>query len=112
MTDGQIQPSGKRIRQMSLITFGLGAIAVLILWGITGWIKRNQIKLSWPSWLGVILTALLALFTVAWLLSCIIERETQAAGMGLLIFGALALIAFGLTRKKIIKDTKSQAKGK
>ncbi len=97
---------------MSLITFCLGAMVVLILWGITGWIKKNQIKLSWPSWLGVILTAFLAFFTVAWLLSCIIERESQAAGMGLLIFGALAFIAFGLTRKKIIKDTKSQAKGK
>jgi len=97
---------------MNLITFCLGTIAVFILWGMTGWIKKNQIKLSWFSWLGVILTAFLAFFTVAWFLSCIIERETQAAGMGLLIFGALAFTAFGITRKKIIKDTKSQAKAK
>jgi apolipoprotein N-acyltransferase len=101
-----------RIDTMGLITFCLGAMIVFILWGMTGWIKRNQIKLSWLSWLGVILTSFLAFFSVVWFLSCIIERETQAAGLGLLIFGALAFIAFGITRKKIIRDTKSQAKGK
>jgi apolipoprotein N-acyltransferase len=97
---------------MSLITFGLGATVVFILWGMIGWIKKNQINLAWPSWLGVFLTAFFALFTIAWFLSCIIERETQAAGMGLLIFGALTFISFGLTRKKIIKDTKSHSKNK
>ena len=95
---------------MNLIIFFLGAVLVFIIWGITGWIKRNQIKLAWPSWMGVLLTTFLALFTVAWFASCILEREIQAAGMGLLIFGGLAFIAFGLTRKKIIKDTKRQLK--
>lgn len=93
---------------MSLITFCLGTLVVFILWGTTVWIKKNQIKLTWISRLGVLLTVFFTLFTVAWFLSSIIERETQAAGMGLLIFGALAFIAFGLTRKKIIKDIKSQ----
>jgi apolipoprotein N-acyltransferase len=85
-------------------------MVVFILWGMTGWIKKNQIKLSWPSWLGVILTTFLAFFTVAWFLSCIIEREIQAAGVGLLIFGALTFIVFGLTRKKIVRDTKFLSK--
>ena len=95
---------------MSLIFFCLGAVVVFIIWGITGWIKRNQIKFAWPSWLGLLLTAFLALFTVAWFISCILERETQAAGLGLLIFGGLAFISFGLIRKKIIHDIKRQSK--
>ena len=95
---------------MSLLTFCLGATTVFFIWGMAGWMKRNQIKLAWLSWLGVILTALLTLFTVAWFVSCIKEGEIQAAGMGLLIFGALSFIAFGLTRKKIIKDNKSRSK--
>jgi uncharacterized membrane protein len=93
---------------MNLLTFCFGAIAVFIIWGMTGWIKRKRIKLSWLSWLGVILTALLAFFTFAWFISCLIEREIQAAGIGLSIFGALTFIAFGLTRRKIIKDVKAQ----
>jgi len=97
---------------MSLIFFCLGAVVVLIIWGISSWTKRNQIKLAWPSWLGLLLTAFLALLAVAWFISCILERETQAAGLGLLIFGGLAFISFGLTRKKIIKDTKSTTKNK
>ena len=95
---------------MSLILFCFGAVVVFIIWGITAWIKRNQIKLAWPSWLGIILTTMLALFAVAWFISCILERETQAAGLGLLIFGGLAFISFGLIRKKIIHDIKRQSK--
>lgn len=110
MIEEQMLPSGMRIDTMSLITFCLGAMAVFILWGVSSWIKKNHIRLSWLSWMGVILTAFLAFFAVAWFLSCIIERETQAAGMGLLIFGGLAFIVFGLTRKIIIRNTKSQSK--
>jgi hypothetical protein len=91
---------------MNTLAFVLGASIILFVWGLVSWKSKIKIKLSWLSWLGMILAALLALFTIAWLITSIIEGEIQAAGMGLLIFGILTFIAIALTRKRIIKDNR------
>jgi hypothetical protein len=97
---------------MSLFWFVLGALIIFFLWSMKSWVSRNHIKLSWLSWLGIIMTAIFAFFTLAWTISSIIEGESQAAGMGLLIFGGLSLIIFGLTQRKIARDIRGPKKKK
>lgn len=91
---------------MNILAFILGVFIILFVWGLTSWKSKTQTRLSWLSWLGIIIAALLALFTIAWSITSIIEGETQAAGMGLLIFGILTFVAIALTRKRIIRDNR------
>lgn len=97
---------------MSLFWFVLGALVIFFLWSMKSWISRNHIKLSWLSWLGIIMTVIFVIFTLAWTISSVIEGENQAAGMGLLIFGGLSLIIFGLTKRKIARDIRGPKKKK
>ncbi|NOR15796.1 MAG: hypothetical protein GQ544_08835, partial [Candidatus Aminicenantes bacterium] len=89
---------------MELIWFLIGIIGMGGLWGISTWIKKKQTKLSWVSWVGIVLTMILGLFTLAWCLSSIWEKEYQAAGVGLLIFGTLSLVGMGFTRKSVHRN--------
>jgi hypothetical protein len=91
---------------MNTLAFILGASIILFAWGLTSWKIKTKIRLSWLSWLGILLAVLLAFFTIAWSITSIIEGETQAAGMGLLIFGILTFLVIGLTRKRIIRDNR------
>ncbi len=86
--------------------FLLGALVVLFIMVLRNWIARKQVKLAWSSWLGIIIAAILVFFTIAWCVTSIIESENRAALMGLLFIGLPALIIFGLTRRKIMKDIK------
>jgi len=94
---------------MEFIWFLIGIIGIGSIWGITAWSRKKQIKLSLLSWVGFLLTLILGLFTIAWCLSSIWEKEYQAAGVGLLIFGTLSLISMGLTRR-IIQRTLRRGK--
>jgi len=89
---------------MSLFYFVLGVLVVIVIWALHSWISRQNVRLSWLSWVGIVVTSGLAFFSFAWSFSCLLEREFQAAGMGLVFFGGAALIAFGLTRRKILRD--------
>ncbi len=99
---------------MNLLWFILGACLIFIILILKNWISKNKIKLSWLSWVGIVISTILAFFTIAWSVTSIIEGENQAAGMGLLIFGGLTFIVIGLTQKKIKRDIhpKIGAKGK
>ena len=88
--------------------FLLGALVVLFIMVLKNWISRNQIKLAWSSWLGIIIDAFLVFFTIAWCVTSIIEGENRAALMGLLFIGLPALIIFELTRRKVKKDIKTK----
>lgn len=66
--------------------------------------QAKKHKLLWYAWLLGIATIFTALFTIAWSWSSILEKEPQAAGMGLLIFGIPALILVFFTRKVILKS--------
>jgi len=88
---------------MSLMWLITGAGIVLFVFLMKNWIQKKQIKLMWPSWVGIIATAFFAFFAFMWSISSIVEGENQAAGMGLIFFGGAALISFALTRRTLIK---------
>jgi len=89
---------------MELIWFLIGTTGMGCLWGILAWTKKKQARLSWLSWTGIFFTLLLGLFTLAWCLSSVWEKEYQAAGVGLLIFGTVSLVGMGFTRKSIHRN--------
>ncbi len=102
-----MQHFGIRSEIMSLFYFILGVLLIIVIWALYGWIFRQKVRLSWLSWVGIIITSGLAFFTFAWSFSCFLERELQAAGMGLVFFGGAALISFGLTRRKVLRDRRN-----
>ena len=85
---------------MSVMWFILGALVVLFVVLLSKWVTKDQVGLSWLSWLGIILGGLLFFFSLAWCITSIIEGEHQAAIMGLVFFGVPSLIILGLSSRK------------
>ena len=67
---------------------------------------RKTFPLRWHSTTLAALGIMLALFTIAWSVSSLLENEARASGMGLLIFGVTTLICFGLARQLVAKEMK------
>ena len=91
---------------MALMWYVLGALTVVIFWGVKSWATRRKVRLSLLSWCGVIIDTALILFTFAWFLSSFAENEIQAARAGLIVFGGVSLIFIGLTRQLVKRDMK------
>ncbi len=97
---------------MSFFWFILGVSFIFLIWGMKGWILRNRVNLNLISWAGIVITIILAYFTIAWSVSSVWEGEIQAAGMGLLVFGFPTLIILGLTKKNISRNIRKNSKRK
>ena len=82
----------------------LGALTVIIFWGVRSWAVRRKVRLSLLSWCAITLDVVLVLFTLAWFLSSFAENEIQAARAGLIVFGGISLIFVGLTRQLVKRD--------
>ena len=85
---------------MSVMWFILGTLVVLFAMVLSRWITKDQISLSWLSWVGIILGGLLFFFSLAWCITSIVEGEHQAAIMGLVFFGVPSLIILGVSGRK------------
>ena len=94
---------------MSVMWFLLGALVVLFGLSLNRWVTKNQLALSWLSWLGVIVGSVLFFFALAWCFTSIVEGERQAAVMGLVFFGIPSLVILGLARGKGRKGTQVKA---
>ncbi|RJE47283.1 dehalogenase [Dehalobacter sp. MCB1] len=69
----------------------LGALMASSIWFV--YIKFQATgKMSVNRWILTVISVLWGGFTLAWIVSSIGEGEMQAAGMGLLIFGAILLV--------------------
>ena len=90
---------------MGLMWFCLGSLVILALWGLFTWNSRRQKRFSILSWVALLAILFVSLFTIAWAVSSMLENEPQAAGMGLLIFGAITLLLIALTRRLLKRDT-------
>jgi hypothetical protein len=91
---------------MSMMWFLLGALAVVILWGVKSWFGRRQARLSLLSWSGMVVDIVFILFTLAWFFTSLAENEVQAARAGLIVFGGMSLVLFGLARYLVGRDIK------
>lgn len=67
---------------------------------------RKTFPFRWHSTALAASGIMLALFTIAWSVSSLLENEARASGMGLLIFGVTTLICFGLARQLVAKEVK------
>ena len=67
---------------------------------------RKTLPFRWHSTVFAASGILIALFTIAWSVSSLLENEARASGMGLLIFGVTTLICFGLARQLVAKEMK------
>lgn len=94
----------------SLLAVLFGASLVLVFWVMTSWIKKKQVRFSWLSWMGIGFSTVLGFFSLAWTVSCVLEKETKAAAIGLVIFGGLTFILSGLTRRRMYKEIRSQSR--
>lgn len=97
-----------------LIMFLLGCLFVGIQLLIRGkLVKMGKAKL-WPNCILVLLANASFVFSLAWAYESLIEYETQAAFMGLLIFGGtgiiLAVIAYRLINKDEVKLKSKETK--
>ncbi len=82
---------------IEIMFFTLGALTTLGV-GALAWLGLRRIL----GWAGLALAgsgAFLALFTVAWSWSCVLEAEPQAAGMGVVFFGLPAAVCLALARR-------------
>ncbi len=89
---------------MEIMWFFLGCLTIAFALAVYNWKNKKEISLSWLAWSGIIISAGILFFALAWSISSLAEGEPQAAGMGMLIFGGLSIIIFLFTRKKIINE--------
>jgi len=87
---------------IEIMFYLLGIFTALGAFIIRHYAKKYMLR--WPSWLLGILAIITVIFTIAWSWSSILEKEPQAAAMGLLVFGIPALILVFFTRKVILKS--------
>ncbi|WP_368292995.1 dehalogenase [Dehalobacter sp. TBBPA1] len=74
----------------------LGALIASSIWFV--YVKFQAAgKMSVARWILTSISVLWGAFTIAWIVSSIDEGEMQAAGMGLLIFGAILLVLIIVT---------------
>ncbi|AFV03399.1 hypothetical protein UNSWDHB_851 [Dehalobacter sp. UNSWDHB] len=76
---------------MAIFWLILGALIASSFWFV--YIKFQAAgKMSVARWILTSISVIWGAFTLAWIVSSIAEGEMQAAGMGLLVFGAILLV--------------------
>ncbi len=84
---------------IEIMFFFLGVLSTLGVLGILMVIKKFNAK--WPVIALLSMGVSLILFSFAWSVSSILEKEHQAANMGLLFFGLPGIIFMGMAWKKL-----------
>ena len=87
-----------------ILFFVLGALSVILTGGLI--YMKKMMNLKWQAMALGIIGASLILFCIAWSVSSVLEGETQAANMGLLVFGSPVLIIFGMLNRMVKKVQK------
>ena len=80
---------------MNFVFFFMGVLGGLAIF-LLGYINVHYRCPWYGNILGVV-AAVLTIFTVGWYGSSMVEGESHAANMGLLLFGLPALLLIGLT---------------
>ncbi|MFW6042647.1 MAG: dehalogenase [Chloroflexota bacterium] len=86
-----------------ILFFLLGVLSTLVVIGLV--VLARRYTLRWYSIGLAALGGLLAIFAIAWVTSSLMEGETRAAYVGLIVFGTPVLILLGLTRQLVARDS-------
>lgn len=87
-------------------------LGVLITLSVVYFWKFSRVNpLSKAAWALAIITVFMGAFSLGWVVESLIERETQAAGMGVLIFGGISILLFFGFRKIAKKSAVIKSKG-
>jgi len=95
---------------MAIMWFFLGALACGSVWFVISWAGKQKNKPSIAVWVGIVLTILVGLFTIAWSWSSLLHEETQSASMGLIVFGGITILLFIIT-SALNKRSRSEISG-
>ncbi|WP_368293027.1 1,1-dichloroethane dehalogenase [Dehalobacter sp. TBBPA1] len=95
---------------MALMTFILGLLVAGFVWGVNILRKNTKLSITWLGWTGATVSFLVLLFAVAWSWSCVLEGSLRSAGVGLLIFGGIAVVIGAITRIVIIRGIPTSKK--
>jgi len=91
---------------MGIMWFVLGGLLCLAFWALYRLNGRREEKFTPLVWIMFMITVLQSLFTIAWVVTSIVEGESQAAAMGLLFFGFITLGLAGITRRFVKNNVK------
>jgi hypothetical protein len=91
---------------MEVLFFSVGMLAMALIWLFKTLSDRYSI--SWSAFSLSIVGGLGVLFTILWSVSSIVEGETQASAMGLLVIGSPSLILLALARRLVSQNMRSQ----
>ena len=90
------------LSDIEILFYTLGGVTVLL---VVGFVKlRKAYLIGWKTMVLSGVGAFLVLFTIAWSCSSILEGESKAATMGLLIFGIPAMVVLSLA-VRLIRNT-------
>jgi len=89
---------------MDLMWFLLGFVSAFVCMGIYHLIVRC--KISWKSLVPAASGVSLLLFAVAWSVSSVLEKEPQAASMGMIVFGIPGIILMLIAWRVFNSETK------
>ena len=85
--------------------FVQGFLTACIIAGLYFWNKMFQFR--WYEWILVVLGFLLAIFTLGWVGSSMLEGEPRAGSMGLVFFGVPGLLILAVARRIIMGRKRS-----
>lgn len=85
-----------------VLFFVLGALSVVLGGGLV--YLKKVFDLNLQAMILSVIGAFLILFCIAWSVSSVLEGESQAANMGLLVFGSPVLIIFGILNRMVKKN--------
>jgi hypothetical protein len=77
----------------NLFWFVQGILACVAMWGLSIWMQDKHIPMPWWKWLLVMLWLCIAGFSLAFVGTSLAEGEVQAAYLGGLFGGVIAVIA-------------------
>ncbi|RJE47245.1 1,1-dichloroethane dehalogenase [Dehalobacter sp. MCB1] len=95
---------------MALMTFILGLLVAGFGWGVNILRKSTKYSITWLGWAGIVLSFMVLLFAISWSWSCLLEGSTRSAGVGILMFGAIAVVIGAITRVIIIRGIPTSKK--
>lgn len=87
---------------IEMLFFFLGVITTCGVFGLIH--LKQKINAGLPGMALSLIGFMLLVFNIAWSMSSILEKEHQAANMGMIFFGLPAVLFIGLAWKTVLRE--------